>query len=177
MFPSKSIWITCWAIWNRIMNNENEVCFSEEVGLVNKLTQPCIFLCLWFETWPCDVWWASGHIYTYPFWRCISLPCCLFVFFLRNVVTGIWKQVIPLLSWEFLEGLQNYSWWTKRCHLSVTSSVQQKRRSSRQVKRKRYTEDLEFRISEDDDSGDDSPAPKSPSSSQQQVQLGFLLLV
>ncbi|KAM8851002.1 LOW QUALITY PROTEIN: chromodomain-helicase-DNA-binding protein 7 [Spinachia spinachia] len=44
----------------------------------------------------------------------------------------------------------------------------QKRRSSRQVKRKRYTEDLEFRISDDDDSGDDSPAPKSPSSSQQQ---------
>uniref|UniRef100_A0A7N6B9N4 DNA helicase n=1 Tax=Anabas testudineus TaxID=64144 RepID=A0A7N6B9N4_ANATE len=42
----------------------------------------------------------------------------------------------------------------------------QKRRSSRQVKRKRYTEDLEFRISEDD-SGDDSPAPKSPSSSSQ----------
>ncbi|XP_061695870.1 chromodomain-helicase-DNA-binding protein 7 isoform X2 [Syngnathoides biaculeatus] len=43
----------------------------------------------------------------------------------------------------------------------------QKRRSSRQVKRKRYTEDLEFRISEDDDSGNDSPAPKSPSSSTQ----------
>ncbi|TNM98269.1 hypothetical protein fugu_014515 [Takifugu bimaculatus] len=43
----------------------------------------------------------------------------------------------------------------------------QKRRSSRQVKRKRYTEDLEFRISEDDDSGDDSSAPKSPSSSSQ----------
>ncbi|CAJ1071406.1 chromodomain-helicase-DNA-binding protein 7 [Xyrichtys novacula] len=45
----------------------------------------------------------------------------------------------------------------------------QKRRSSRQVKRKRYTEDLEFRISEDDDSGDDSPTPKSPSSQQQDV--------
>ncbi|XP_056276193.1 chromodomain-helicase-DNA-binding protein 7 isoform X2 [Pseudoliparis swirei] len=45
----------------------------------------------------------------------------------------------------------------------------QKRRSSRQVKRKRYTEELEFRISDDDNnSGDDSPAPKSPSSSQQQ---------
>uniref|UniRef100_H3C7N9 Chromodomain helicase DNA binding protein 7 n=1 Tax=Tetraodon nigroviridis TaxID=99883 RepID=H3C7N9_TETNG len=43
----------------------------------------------------------------------------------------------------------------------------QKRRSSRQVKRKRYTEDLEFRISEDDDSGDDSSAPKSPCSSSQ----------
>lgn len=35
------------------------------------------------------------------------------------------------------------------------------------MKRKRYTEDLEFRISEDDDSGDDSSAPKSPSSSSQ----------
>uniref|UniRef100_A0AAQ4QGG2 Chromodomain helicase DNA binding protein 7 n=1 Tax=Gasterosteus aculeatus aculeatus TaxID=481459 RepID=A0AAQ4QGG2_GASAC len=45
----------------------------------------------------------------------------------------------------------------------------QKRRSRRQVKRKRYTEDLEFRISDDDDSGDDSPAPKSPSSQQQDV--------
>ncbi|KAK1878835.1 Chromodomain-helicase-DNA-binding protein 7 [Dissostichus eleginoides] len=43
----------------------------------------------------------------------------------------------------------------------------QKRRSSRQVKRKRYTEDLEFKIT-DDDSGDDSTTPKSPSSSQQQ---------
>uniref|UniRef100_A0A8D2ZG83 Chromodomain helicase DNA binding protein 7 n=1 Tax=Scophthalmus maximus TaxID=52904 RepID=A0A8D2ZG83_SCOMX len=42
----------------------------------------------------------------------------------------------------------------------------------RQVKRKRYTEDLEFRISDDDVSGEDSPTPKSPSSSsQQQVQL------
>uniref|UniRef100_A0A7N8XBC9 Chromodomain helicase DNA binding protein 7 n=1 Tax=Mastacembelus armatus TaxID=205130 RepID=A0A7N8XBC9_9TELE len=50
----------------------------------------------------------------------------------------------------------------------------QKRRSSRQVKRKRYTEDLEFRISDDDDSGEDSSAPKSPSSSsQQQVQFGL----
>uniref|UniRef100_A0A667YIK5 Chromodomain helicase DNA binding protein 7 n=1 Tax=Myripristis murdjan TaxID=586833 RepID=A0A667YIK5_9TELE len=48
----------------------------------------------------------------------------------------------------------------------------QKRRSSRQVKRKRYTEDLEFRISEEDDSGDDSPAPKSPSSSSQQQVCG-----
>lgn len=63
-------------------------------------------------------------------------------------------------------------------HRSVSYSVRQKRRSSRQVKRKRYTEDLEFRISEDDDSGDDSPAPKSPSSSsQQQVHPGFLFLV
>uniref|UniRef100_A0A667YAV1 Chromodomain helicase DNA binding protein 7 n=1 Tax=Myripristis murdjan TaxID=586833 RepID=A0A667YAV1_9TELE len=39
-------------------------------------------------------------------------------------------------------------------------------------KRKRYTEDLEFRISEEDDSGDDSPAPKSPSSSSQQQVCG-----
>uniref|UniRef100_G3PPY4 Chromodomain helicase DNA binding protein 7 n=1 Tax=Gasterosteus aculeatus aculeatus TaxID=481459 RepID=G3PPY4_GASAC len=54
-------------------------------------------------------------------------------------------------------------------NLQLMSSVPQKRRSRRQVKRKRYTEDLEFRISDDDDSGDDSPAPKSPSS-QQQVQ-------
>lgn len=38
------------------------------------------------------------------------------------------------------------------------------------MKRKRYTEDLEFRISEDDDSDNDSSVPKSPSSaSQQQV--------
>lgn len=45
------------------------------------------------------------------------------------------------------------------------------------MKRKRYTEDLEFRISEDDDSGDDSTTPKSPSSSsQQQVKLGFLII-
>ncbi|XP_072297015.1 chromodomain-helicase-DNA-binding protein 7 [Eucyclogobius newberryi] len=43
----------------------------------------------------------------------------------------------------------------------------QKRRSCRQVKRKRYTEDLEFRITDDAESGDDSPAPKSPSSQQQ----------
>ncbi len=43
----------------------------------------------------------------------------------------------------------------------------EERRSSRQVKRKRYTEDLEFRISDDD--GDDSPGPKSPTTSEQQV--------
>uniref|UniRef100_A0A8C7IV33 Chromodomain helicase DNA binding protein 7 n=1 Tax=Oncorhynchus kisutch TaxID=8019 RepID=A0A8C7IV33_ONCKI len=44
-----------------------------------------------------------------------------------------------------------------------------KRRSSRQVKRKRYTEELEFRISDEDHDGD-SPAPKSPSNnSEQQV--------
>lgn len=62
--------------------------------------------------------------------------------------------------------------------LTPTSSpsVRQKRRSSRQVKRKRYTEELEFRISDDDNnSGDDSPAPKSPSSSQQQVRRGRVL--
>ncbi|XP_036822317.1 chromodomain-helicase-DNA-binding protein 7 isoform X2 [Oncorhynchus mykiss] len=46
----------------------------------------------------------------------------------------------------------------------------QKRRSSRQVKRKRYTEELEFRISDDD--GDVSPTPKSPfnTSEQQEVE-------
>ncbi|XP_055739065.1 chromodomain-helicase-DNA-binding protein 7-like isoform X2 [Salvelinus fontinalis] len=45
----------------------------------------------------------------------------------------------------------------------------QKRRSSRQVKRKRYTEELELRISDD---GDVSPAPKSPfnNSEQQEVE-------
>lgn len=38
------------------------------------------------------------------------------------------------------------------------------------MKRKRYTEDLEFRISDDDDDGDDSTGPKSPSAtSEQQV--------
>lgn len=38
------------------------------------------------------------------------------------------------------------------------------------MKRKRYTEDLEFRISDDDNDGDDSPGPKSPSTtSEQQV--------
>jgi len=41
------------------------------------------------------------------------------------------------------------------------------------VKRKRYTEDLEFKISDDDDSGDDSATPKSPS--QQQVKFGVHL--
>lgn len=59
--------------------------------------------------------------------------------------------------------------WFLLTRLSAASP--QKRRSSRQVKRKRYTEDLEFRISEDDDSGDDSSAPKSPSSSSQ-LQVG-----
>uniref|UniRef100_A0A674E9N0 Chromodomain helicase DNA binding protein 7 n=1 Tax=Salmo trutta TaxID=8032 RepID=A0A674E9N0_SALTR len=46
----------------------------------------------------------------------------------------------------------------------------QKRRSSRQVKRKRYTEELEFRISDDD--GDVSTAPKPPftNSEQQEVE-------
>uniref|UniRef100_A0A4W3JRE1 Chromodomain helicase DNA binding protein 7 n=1 Tax=Callorhinchus milii TaxID=7868 RepID=A0A4W3JRE1_CALMI len=39
----------------------------------------------------------------------------------------------------------------------------QKRRSSRQVKRKRYTEDLEFKISDDDDAGKDSPLNTSQS--------------
>ncbi|XP_034559711.1 chromodomain-helicase-DNA-binding protein 7 isoform X3 [Notolabrus celidotus] len=50
----------------------------------------------------------------------------------------------------------------------------QKRRSSRQVKRKRYTEDLEFRIS-DDDSGDDSAA-KSPSQQQDVVEAEGLVV-
>uniref|UniRef100_A0A8C5B7V1 Chromodomain helicase DNA binding protein 7 n=1 Tax=Gadus morhua TaxID=8049 RepID=A0A8C5B7V1_GADMO len=45
----------------------------------------------------------------------------------------------------------------------------QKRRSSRQVKRKRYTEELEFRISDEDDSGEDSPAGQSPSSQHQDL--------
>uniref|UniRef100_A0A4W3JTQ7 Chromodomain helicase DNA binding protein 7 n=1 Tax=Callorhinchus milii TaxID=7868 RepID=A0A4W3JTQ7_CALMI len=40
-----------------------------------------------------------------------------------------------------------------------------KRRSSRQVKRKRYTEDLEFKISDDDDAGKDSPLNTSQSDS------------
>uniref|UniRef100_A0A8C8M7R0 DNA helicase n=1 Tax=Oncorhynchus tshawytscha TaxID=74940 RepID=A0A8C8M7R0_ONCTS len=49
------------------------------------------------------------------------------------------------------------------------STTPKKRRSSRQVKRKRYTEELEFRISDEDHDGD-SPAPKSPSNnSEQQV--------
>ncbi|KTG03094.1 hypothetical protein cypCar_00009698 [Cyprinus carpio] len=47
----------------------------------------------------------------------------------------------------------------------------QKRRSSRQVKRKRYTEELEFRISDEDDDGDDSPGPKSPSTTSEQQEL------
>ena len=38
------------------------------------------------------------------------------------------------------------------------------------MKRKRYTEDLEFKISDDDDDGDNSNGPKSPSNaSEQQV--------
>uniref|UniRef100_A0A8C7WK60 Chromodomain helicase DNA binding protein 7 n=1 Tax=Oncorhynchus mykiss TaxID=8022 RepID=A0A8C7WK60_ONCMY len=49
------------------------------------------------------------------------------------------------------------------------STTPKKRRSSRQVKRKRYTEELEFRISDDD--GDVSPTPKSPfNTSEQQVE-------
>uniref|UniRef100_A0A8C7UXZ9 Chromodomain helicase DNA binding protein 7 n=1 Tax=Oncorhynchus mykiss TaxID=8022 RepID=A0A8C7UXZ9_ONCMY len=50
------------------------------------------------------------------------------------------------------------------------STTPKKRRSSRQVKRKRYTEELEFRISDDD--GDVSPTPKSPfnTSEQQEVE-------
>uniref|UniRef100_A0A7N6APP1 DNA helicase n=1 Tax=Anabas testudineus TaxID=64144 RepID=A0A7N6APP1_ANATE len=55
---------------------------------------------------------------------------------------------------------------------SSTPKTKTPKKTSRQVKRKRYTEDLEFRISEDD-SGDDSPAPKSPSSSSQhQLESG-----
>ncbi|KAL2076371.1 hypothetical protein ACEWY4_028035 [Coilia grayii] len=46
----------------------------------------------------------------------------------------------------------------------------QKRRSSRQVKRKRYTEDLEFKISEDED-GDNSTGPKSPSNTSEQQEV------
>uniref|UniRef100_A0A8C7NJY4 Chromodomain helicase DNA binding protein 7 n=1 Tax=Oncorhynchus mykiss TaxID=8022 RepID=A0A8C7NJY4_ONCMY len=46
----------------------------------------------------------------------------------------------------------------------------QKRRSSRQVKRKRYTEELEFRISDEDHDGD-SPAPKSPSNNSEQQEV------
>ncbi|KAK3561218.1 hypothetical protein QTP86_028544 [Hemibagrus guttatus] len=46
----------------------------------------------------------------------------------------------------------------------------QKRRSSRQVKRKRYTEDLEFRISDDDDD-EDSAGPKSPSTTSEQTEV------
>ncbi|XP_048451662.1 chromodomain-helicase-DNA-binding protein 7-like [Rhincodon typus] len=46
----------------------------------------------------------------------------------------------------------------------------QKRRSSRQVKRKRYTEDLEFKISDDDDAGKDSPL--STSQSEQESAAG-----
>ncbi|GAA6104195.1 chromodomain-helicase-DNA-binding protein 7, partial [Tachysurus ichikawai] len=45
-----------------------------------------------------------------------------------------------------------------------------KRRSSRQVKRKRYTEDLEFRISDDDDE-EDSAGPKSPSTTSEQTEV------
>uniref|UniRef100_A0A7N8Y3W3 Chromodomain helicase DNA binding protein 7 n=1 Tax=Mastacembelus armatus TaxID=205130 RepID=A0A7N8Y3W3_9TELE len=57
---------------------------------------------------------------------------------------------------------------------SSTPKTKTPKKTSRQVKRKRYTEDLEFRISDDDDSGEDSSAPKSPSSSsQQQVQFGL----
>ncbi|XP_072110724.1 chromodomain-helicase-DNA-binding protein 7 isoform X4 [Mobula birostris] len=46
----------------------------------------------------------------------------------------------------------------------------QKRRSSRQVKRKRYTEDLEFKISDDDDAGKDSPL--NTSQSEQDASTG-----
>uniref|UniRef100_A0A8C1WA75 Chromodomain helicase DNA binding protein 7 n=1 Tax=Cyprinus carpio TaxID=7962 RepID=A0A8C1WA75_CYPCA len=49
-------------------------------------------------------------------------------------------------------------------------------RSSRQVKRKRYTEELEFRISDEDDDGDDSPGPKSPSTTSEQQVIVFSYL-
>uniref|UniRef100_A0A8C7VCF7 Chromodomain helicase DNA binding protein 7 n=1 Tax=Oncorhynchus mykiss TaxID=8022 RepID=A0A8C7VCF7_ONCMY len=64
--------------------------------------------------------------------------------------------------------------WAPAGHQSPTTPQKvphiQKRRSSRQVKRKRYTEELEFRISDDD--GDVSPTPKSPfnTSEQQEVE-------
>lgn len=46
----------------------------------------------------------------------------------------------------------------------------QKRRSSRQVKRKRYTEDLEFKISDDEpDDLDGRDSPSNLSQSEQQV--------
>lgn len=48
----------------------------------------------------------------------------------------------------------------------------QKRRSSRQVKRKRYTEDLEFKISDeevDDADGAGRNSPSNTSQSEQQV--------
>ncbi|XP_051785343.1 chromodomain-helicase-DNA-binding protein 7 isoform X2 [Erpetoichthys calabaricus] len=46
----------------------------------------------------------------------------------------------------------------------------QKRRSSRQVKRKRYTEDLEFKISEDEADDADAAGRKSPSNASQSEQ-------
>ncbi|XP_029110966.1 chromodomain-helicase-DNA-binding protein 7 isoform X2 [Scleropages formosus] len=46
----------------------------------------------------------------------------------------------------------------------------QKRRSSRQVKRKRYTEDLEFRISDEEAEEDDGSVQKSPSNASQSEQ-------
>ncbi|KAJ8279767.1 hypothetical protein COCON_G00068330 [Conger conger] len=46
----------------------------------------------------------------------------------------------------------------------------QKRRSSRQVKRKRYTEDLEFRISDDEGEDGETAGQKSPSTASQSEQ-------
>lgn len=84
------------------------------------------------------------------------------------------NEIVQLLSFTNTETVFSLSIYLS-FSLSLHPSVPQKRRSSRQVKRKRYTEDLEFRISEDDDSDNDSSVPKSPSSSsQQQVQLSIL---
>lgn len=49
----------------------------------------------------------------------------------------------------------------------------QKRRSSRQVKRKRYTEDLEFKISDEEADDADAAGRDSPSNtSQSEQQVG-----
>lgn len=49
------------------------------------------------------------------------------------------------------------------CALTDQRSALQKRRSSRQVKRKRYTEDLEFRLSDEEVEETEVGAQKSPS--------------
>lgn len=46
----------------------------------------------------------------------------------------------------------------------------QKRRSSRQVKRKRYTEDLEFKISDEEADDADAAGRDSPSNTSQSEQ-------
>uniref|UniRef100_A0A8C9TXH8 Chromodomain helicase DNA binding protein 7 n=1 Tax=Scleropages formosus TaxID=113540 RepID=A0A8C9TXH8_SCLFO len=60
--------------------------------------------------------------------------------------------------------------WSPQCFCNLEHAARIKRRSSRQVKRKRYTEDLEFRISDEEAEEDDGSVQKSPSNASQSEQ-------